>query len=1781
MPNGREKAGGREAVKVKEQPYEEEEESTDGVLGFGINVVLQQHLHHLCMTVKAGAMQRCSAIILFVNSDQVQQHEPSKVVTCGEKKGGLSKRSSPYAHRHQNKRQRTEASSKRVDTALLVAQYLRLAYACVYGENLVPPAALSVAFVTVRTVGSRQSPRHAAVGEGALNWIDGYFKHTSPPILVSRADQMAAAPGPLAMPRIAIVGAGLSGVAAGAIIIRRLPAAQLTIFERAEANRDEGYGLDLNAEGQATLRAAGMFHRYGEVSRPNSNVTKVFSASADAPMSVRWKPALLKWLFPRSMPDEPESSRAGLRELFLDAMRECPERVDIRYSQDVQDLRPVEGGQASELLDGQGQPLGVFDLVIDASGVHSKLRRHRVVDEEGLRWGGQMLIHGLLKDPESSLPPQFVSRLGEGSFFVMAHGFFMAFQRFKAELQDHSTALIYMFHRTPKEDDPWGASVFEEVGIKQARTRSAGTHHKGSAEHDSLRKFLHQDMNREILPRLILPTPEGLYEALVQNQPQKSDFVVQKVLGTGQFGKVDLVKDTKNNQLFAMKTLLKSASANDQAQVFEERDVMVAANGMGKSQWITHLHYTFHDNAALYLVLDFHPGGDLFALMDRVKALFGTDPDTSGWPCFPEEVARFYVAELLLALEELHGLGFLHRDIKAENLMVGADGHLRLVDFGSAIRTDSNGMAYSRPVGTPAYLPPELVGAFNGQQDIAYTPQSAAVDVWACGITVFELVNGDVPFGVDAFEVYPVLEELSKDPDGVHSRLDFPEPTSQSFKDFVFALVAAKDQRPSVRAAMNHPFLCDLQLTEPSVLQRLKPPFVPQLKTADDTSHFDEVEPASLRQFAAQNQPFVQVNSDFDPSALSFVGFTYSHEPDLVNNSTNKTREPRTALKSQTAVREGSEAPERSREVAELRERLASARAELQQHQGALVDRDHKVKTLQEELERFKDQVANLESDRAQQQSQLDKLQAATSDQHRDKLRRNSSMTTNINALQDQLASLNEENCELRARLESAEALADERQRLVREAQRSRQDETAKREGLGLELDKCQNQLTRAERRIESLEQQALDAAEKKIQRLQEELQAKSSAPGSGPASTRTRQGLRRSRSIFAEGTEEGPQAQREIRLLQSKLERAEHDLQTMREQYDRVIDGGENSVMASRAATRRPSAMSTAGLDPVPEHAPRTQQSAASPYHNQEAFWETDAIMTPSPRRMRNTRFSSDGSPMRLLPEAPAHQPHGKRAPPPLPTRKPNLPVQAVVDGCEHAPHGRFEAAVLMREPHVVLQERGAEPHTPPVVTINLSDISHVVQLWEQLPKPLVQLANLTPSEQDRALALTVQVAGHMELRVVLVASSLGIKASITKQIRAIHRNFPSPSGWQVRPRFQLPDVQITGLAQLPWTDSEWLVGTSDGLLFADIVQQDDSQSGTAGSTQAVAFTTFTHAVHSLQVFQHRRQRYAVLCYGESRALAFVNMSQLERSKRTGPVPFQPRRHVSTRRRSEPIIEAGFDMSKLAEVEPADVTGFAVGSVEGAVYMVVATTEAHHFYSSSSVDSLDLQLRRQANGRIFAHTGPSLRWMPRVQRFAWMAHDVWYCLDPVKLQVMSVLDEENGALAEHVARQTTGDVRAVDIVDLAPTRTLLVYEDYGLLVTENGRPVAGDTLKLDWTAAGVQQVIWAGHTFVLVTATKELAVLTPDSYRLSMLPVRRVERVFRYDQDVIMLHRDDQGHMQLSLMTRPLLSMVTRARRSARSLRSALAHHESELDTVNELSHQLRNLEDTLKEMS
>lgn len=340
---------------------------------------------------------------------------------------------------------------------------------------------------------------------------------------------------------------------------------------------------------------------------------------------------------------------------------------------------------------------------------------------------------------------------------------------------------------------------------------------------------------------------------VVDLRMKAADFDLIKVIGRGAFGEVQLVRHKSTHQVYAMKLLSKveMIKRSDSTFFWEERHIMAHAN----SEWILKLHFAFQDQKYLYMVMDYMPGGDLVSLMSNFD--------------IPEKWAKFYTMEIVLALDVIHGMGFVHRDVKPDNMLIDKYGHLKLADFGTCMRMGPDGLVRaSNAVGTPDYISPEVLQSQNGEG-----VYGRECDWWAVGIFLYEMLIGDPPFYADS-----LVGTYGKIMDHRNS-LQFPDDVeiSKEAKSLIRGLLTDRKKRlgkNSVDEIKQHPFFINDQWSFENLRDSV-PPVVPELSSDDDTRNFDDIEKSD-----ALDESF-PVPKAFVGNHLPFVGFTYNGDYQL------------------------------------------------------------------------------------------------------------------------------------------------------------------------------------------------------------------------------------------------------------------------------------------------------------------------------------------------------------------------------------------------------------------------------------------------------------------------------------------------------------------------------------------------------------------------------------------------------------------------------------------------------------------------------------------------------------------------------------------------------------------------------------------------------------------------------------------------------------------------------------------------------------------------------------
>ncbi|XP_055144396.1 ribosomal protein S6 kinase alpha-5 isoform X5 [Symphalangus syndactylus] len=211
------------------------------------------------------------------------------------------------------------------------------------------------------------------------------------------------------------------------------------------------------------------------------------------------------------------------------------------------------------------------------------------------------------------------------------------------------------------------------------------------------------------------------------------NFELLKVLGTGAYGKVFLVRKISGHdtgKLYAMKVLKKATIVQKAKTTEHTRTERQVLEHIRQSPFLVTLHYAFQTETKLHLILDYINGGELFTHLSQRER-------------FTEHEVQIYVGEIVLALEHLHKLGIIYRDIKLENILLDSNGHVVLTDFGLSKEfvADETERAYSF-CGTIEYMAPDIVRGGDSGHD-------KAVDWWSLGVLMYELLTGASPFTVD------------------------------------------------------------------------------------------------------------------------------------------------------------------------------------------------------------------------------------------------------------------------------------------------------------------------------------------------------------------------------------------------------------------------------------------------------------------------------------------------------------------------------------------------------------------------------------------------------------------------------------------------------------------------------------------------------------------------------------------------------------------------------------------------------------------------------------------------------------------------------------------------------------------------------------------------------------------------------------------------------------------------------------------------------------------------
>jgi serine/threonine protein kinase len=357
---------------------------------------------------------------------------------------------------------------------------------------------------------------------------------------------------------------------------------------------------------------------------------------------------------------------------------------------------------------------------------------------------------------------------------------------------------------------------------------------------------------------------EREYSRLSRTKLSSARYERIKLIGRGGFGDVWLVQDKITSELYALKILRKSdIILKDQLiNVRTERDILSSC----VNPWIVRLHFSFQDEQRLYLVLEYLAGGDLMsALIKKQK--------------FSEGTARFFAGEIAMALHSVHASGLLHTDLKLENVLIAADGHIRLTDFGLSRNYSKQDQGFHKLLGQFQELMIEARGpsevhhergtaygtcGYTAPEIFSGAAPSTASDIWSLGVILYEMLYGFAPFmGKSQQETAMRV---------IHFRrsLRFPHGmgVSDSAVDLLKHLLCDAEVRLTYEQICEHPFFKGFHFGDP---RQNFAPMVPVIRRPGDASNFDDIE------VEQEEVPWSLENDDL--AKFAFLGYTYKQKP--------------------------------------------------------------------------------------------------------------------------------------------------------------------------------------------------------------------------------------------------------------------------------------------------------------------------------------------------------------------------------------------------------------------------------------------------------------------------------------------------------------------------------------------------------------------------------------------------------------------------------------------------------------------------------------------------------------------------------------------------------------------------------------------------------------------------------------------------------------------------------------------------------------------------------------
>ena len=360
-----------------------------------------------------------------------------------------------------------------------------------------------------------------------------------------------------------------------------------------------------------------------------------------------------------------------------------------------------------------------------------------------------------------------------------------------------------------------------------------------------------------LVPSEKIPEPENNHSKISEN-----DFTKIKLIGKGSYGNVFLVRYNKNNMIYAMKVYKKSdlREKNQENNTKSERNLLTQIN----FPFIVEVKFAFQTDSKLFLVQEFIQGGDLFFHIHSGQK-------------FSTQKTKFYLVEIILAIDFLHKNNMIYRDLKPENILIDSKGHIKLTDFGlSKIVTNIEEKSFTI-CGTLQYIAPEIISG-EGYNE--------SVDWWSLGIIMYEMLTGKLPF---KFNFDSQEEQEQNDLNIYDKKIKYPSWIEENAKDLINKLLNKNPEKrigsgkEGAENIKKHPFFSDIDWNK-ALNKELRPPFIPKIENETDIKYFEKslVESPVFSDSSLQLVYNTEENEDEDDyDGFTFVATSYKELKDM------------------------------------------------------------------------------------------------------------------------------------------------------------------------------------------------------------------------------------------------------------------------------------------------------------------------------------------------------------------------------------------------------------------------------------------------------------------------------------------------------------------------------------------------------------------------------------------------------------------------------------------------------------------------------------------------------------------------------------------------------------------------------------------------------------------------------------------------------------------------------------------------------------------------------------